>query len=42
MTWFSWESRVALFIELLLFTFVPPTGVLSFAIYNRKKLGNPS
>jgi hypothetical protein len=37
-TWFSGESRVALFIELLLFTFVPPTGVLGFAIYNRKNL----
>jgi hypothetical protein len=41
-TWFSGESRVALFIELVLFTFEPPTGVLGFVIYNGKKLGNPS
>jgi hypothetical protein len=37
-TWFSGESRVALFIELLLFTFELPTGVLGFVIYNRKDL----
>jgi hypothetical protein len=37
-TWVSGESRVALFIELLSFTFVPPTGVLGFAIYNGKNL----
>jgi hypothetical protein len=35
-TWFSGESRVVLFIELLLFTFVPPTGVLGVVVYNGK------
>jgi hypothetical protein len=37
-TWVSGESRVTLFIELLLFIFVPATWVLGFAIYNRKNL----
>jgi hypothetical protein len=41
-TWFSGESRVALFIELLLFTFEPPTGVLGFCDLQQKRLGNPS
>jgi hypothetical protein len=37
-TWFSGESQVSLFIELLLFTFELPTGVLGFVIYNGKNL----
>jgi hypothetical protein len=38
MSWFSGESQVALFIELLLFMFELPPGVLGFVIYNRKDL----
>jgi hypothetical protein len=37
-TWVSGESRVALLIELLLFTFEPPTGVLGFCDLQQKNL----